>query len=148
MSARACSVTHLCLTLCDPMDCRPLGSSVHGIFQASILEWVAISYSRGSYHSKDWTPITSVSCIVWGEFTALKFFLKFLQNILMRTTLAYGAFLVAQMVNNLPAMWETQVHETYSPWGSHKIGHNWVNKHTSLQFPGLFHGNLKNNTEL
>ena len=36
------------LTLCDPTDCSPPGSSVHGIFQARILEWVAISYSRGS----------------------------------------------------------------------------------------------------
>ena len=37
-----------CLTLCNPMDCSPLGSSVHGILQARILEWVAISSSRGS----------------------------------------------------------------------------------------------------
>ena len=37
-----------CLTLCDPMDCSLPGSSVHGIFQARILEWVAISFSRGS----------------------------------------------------------------------------------------------------
>ena len=37
-----------CLTLCDPLDYSPPGSSVHGIFQARILEWVAISYSRGS----------------------------------------------------------------------------------------------------
>ena len=37
-----------CLTLCDPMDCSPPGSSVHGIFQAKILKWVAISFSRGS----------------------------------------------------------------------------------------------------
>ena len=36
-----------CLTLCDSMDCRPPGSSVHGISQARILEWVAISFSRG-----------------------------------------------------------------------------------------------------
>ena len=35
-------------TLCDPMDCSPTGSSVHGIFQANILEWVAVSSSRGS----------------------------------------------------------------------------------------------------
>ena len=44
----ACSVTKLCLTLCDPMDCSPLGSSVHWITQARILEWVVISFSRGS----------------------------------------------------------------------------------------------------
>ena len=37
-----------CLTLCDPVDCSPPGSSVHGILQARILEWVAISFSRGS----------------------------------------------------------------------------------------------------
>ena len=35
-----------CPTLCDPMDCSPPGSSVHGIFQARILEWVAIAFSR------------------------------------------------------------------------------------------------------
>ena len=38
------SVTQLCLILCDRMDCNPPGSSVHGILQASILEWVAILY--------------------------------------------------------------------------------------------------------
>ena len=37
-----------CLTLCDPVDCIPPGSYVHGIYQARILEWVAISFSRGS----------------------------------------------------------------------------------------------------
>ena len=40
-----CSVTLLCLTLCNPMDCSPPGTSVPGISQARILEWVAISYS-------------------------------------------------------------------------------------------------------
>ena len=39
-------VAQLCSTLCDPMDCSPPGSSVHGILQARILEWVAISFSR------------------------------------------------------------------------------------------------------
>ena len=43
-----CSVTQLCLSLCKPMDCSTPGSSVHGIFQTRILEWVAISYSRES----------------------------------------------------------------------------------------------------
>ena len=41
-------VAQLCLTLCDPMDCSPPGSSVHGILQARILEWIAIPFSRGS----------------------------------------------------------------------------------------------------
>ena len=42
------SVTQSCLTLCDPVDCSPPGSSVHGIFLARVLEWIVISYSRGS----------------------------------------------------------------------------------------------------
>ena len=41
-----CSIAKLCLTLCDPMDCSPLGFSVHGIFQARVLEWVAIAFSN------------------------------------------------------------------------------------------------------
>ena len=42
-------VTESCLTLCDPMDCNPPGSSVQGILQARILEWVAIPFSRESF---------------------------------------------------------------------------------------------------
>ena len=42
-------ISQSCLTLCDPMDCSPPGSSVHGILQARILEWVAISFSRGFF---------------------------------------------------------------------------------------------------
>ena len=41
-------VAQSCPTVCNPMDCSPPGSSVHGIFQARVLEWVAISFSRGS----------------------------------------------------------------------------------------------------
>ena len=48
---------------CDPMDCNPTGSSVHGILQARILEWVAISYSRGSSRPWDQAPILCISCI-------------------------------------------------------------------------------------
>ena len=46
-------VTQSCPTLCDPMDCSPPGSSVHGILQARILEWVATSFSRGSSRPRD-----------------------------------------------------------------------------------------------
>ena len=48
----------------DPMDCSLPGSSVYGISQARILEWVAISYSRGSSQPRDQTCISCVSCIV------------------------------------------------------------------------------------
>ena len=46
-------VAQLCPTLCDPVDYSPPGSSIHGIFQASILEWVAISFSRRSSQPRD-----------------------------------------------------------------------------------------------
>ena len=46
-------VAQSCPTLCDSMDCSPPGSSVPGIFQARILEWVAISFSRGSSKLRD-----------------------------------------------------------------------------------------------
>ena len=47
-------VTQLCPTLCDPMDCSPPGSSLHGIFQARILEWAAIPVSSPSKYSSMW----------------------------------------------------------------------------------------------
>ena len=56
----ACSVAKSCLTLCDPMDHSPPGSSVHGSSQARILEWVAISFSRGSSQSRDWTQVSYI----------------------------------------------------------------------------------------
>ena len=43
-----CPTLWVCPTLCDPVDCSPPGSSIHGILQARILEWFAISFSRGS----------------------------------------------------------------------------------------------------
>ena len=55
---RACLVTQSCPALCNPMDCSPPGSPVHGILQARILEWVAISFSTGSSQPRDhtWSP--------------------------------------------------------------------------------------------
>ena len=50
----------LCPTLCDSMDCSPPGSSVHGILQARILEWVAISSSRGTSRYRDQTPVSYI----------------------------------------------------------------------------------------
>ena len=51
-----------CPTLCDPMDCSLPGSSVHGILQARILEWVAMPSSRGSSRPRDRTQVSHVSC--------------------------------------------------------------------------------------
>ena len=59
-------VAQSCLTLCDPTDCSLPGFSVHGIFQARVLEWVAISFSKGSSWPRD---RTQVSCIAGRCFT-------------------------------------------------------------------------------
>ena len=50
-------VIQLCLTLCDPMDCNPPGSSVHANFQARILEWDVMPFSRGSSATRDQTQV-------------------------------------------------------------------------------------------
>ena len=55
-------VLQSCPTLCNPMDCSPPGSSVHGILQARILKWVAISFPSRSSLPKDRTGISYVSC--------------------------------------------------------------------------------------
>ena len=59
-------VAQSCPTLCDPMDCSLSGSSVHGIFQARVLEWVAIAFSQGSSQPRN---RTQVSCIAGRRFT-------------------------------------------------------------------------------
>ena len=59
-------VTQLSPTPCDPMVCSPPGSSVHGILQARILEWVAMPFSRGSSQPRDQTH---VSCTAGRFFT-------------------------------------------------------------------------------
>ena len=53
-------VAQSCLTLCDPMDCI-----VHGILQAGIMEWVALSFSRGSSQPRDWTQISRTAGRFW-----------------------------------------------------------------------------------
>ena len=69
-SSVQCSAKSLqsCPTLCNPMDCSPQGSSVHGILQARILEGVAVPSSRGSSQHRDLT------CVFWGSYIVGRFF--------------------------------------------------------------------------
>ena len=62
--------TQLCPTLCDPMDWSPPGSSVQGILQARILEWVAISFSRGSSQPRDWTWVSCIAGRFWATISS------------------------------------------------------------------------------
>ena len=63
MQGVVCVRAQSCLTLCNPKDCSPPDSSVHGIFQAITLEWVAVSYSRGSTPPRNQTHVSCISCI-------------------------------------------------------------------------------------
>ena len=60
-------VTQSCTTLCDPMGCSLPAFSVHGIFQARILEWVAISFSRRSSRPRDWTKVSHIVGYIFLE---------------------------------------------------------------------------------
>ena len=61
-----CEAAQSCLTLCIPLHCSPPGSSVHGVFQARLLEWAAMPSSKGSSRPRDWpkdrTQVSPVSC--------------------------------------------------------------------------------------
>ena len=58
-----CLAAQSCPTLWAPMGCSPPASSVHGIFQARMLEWAVISSFRGSSSLRDWTHLSYISCI-------------------------------------------------------------------------------------
>ena len=61
-----------CQTLCNPMGCSLPGSSVHGVLQARILEWVAISFSRGPYWPRDQTQMSCIGRqILYGRATGV-----------------------------------------------------------------------------
>ena len=66
LSTCCCLVTKFCLTLCNLMNCNPPHSSVHGILQARILEWIVISSSKESFRPRDGTQ---VSCVAGRFFT-------------------------------------------------------------------------------
>ena len=57
-------ITQSCQTLCNLMDYSPSGSSVHGILQARIVEWVAIPFSGGSSQPRDGTWISCITCLM------------------------------------------------------------------------------------
>ena len=85
------------LTLCEPRDCSPPSSSVHGISEARILEWVAISFSRGSSLPRDW------NCIPW----------------IGRLILYHWATSEAQSSRSIVVQWLSHVWPFGSPWLQH-----------------------------
>ena len=134
-------VTQSCPTLCDPVDCSPSGSSVHGILQARILEWVAISFSRGSSRPRNWTRISYVSCI--GRWVLYRW----------ATREAHG-FIYQNLSGKLPYfVWSEKWQPTpvflpgeshgrrslmgYSPWGRKESEMTQVTEHSTFNQPTL-----------
>ena len=85
-------VAQSCLTLCDPVDCSLPSSSVHGILQARILEWVAISFSRGSSQPRDrtWISCFSKCCATFWQLLA-SLSLQF-PSLTLKQLIAFGYF--------------------------------------------------------
>ena len=100
-------------TLCDPIDCSLPASFVCGIFQARVLEWVAISFSRRSSQPRDWTW---VSCIAGRRFTiwATREARESLNYVIISGDIIQHASLITQQVKNPPAIQETQETQVWS----------------------------------
>ena len=85
-------VAQSCQTLCEPMDCLPPSSFVHGILQARMLEWVAIPFSRRSSQFRDRTHISCVSCICrWILYPLSHLRKPFLDDTLVQSHSTMGA---------------------------------------------------------
>ena len=120
-------VAQLCPTLCDPTDCSPPGSSVHGILQARMPEWVAISFSRGSSQPRDQTalqaelyPLSHQGRVPSLNQGTLPYCLRLclwhnvnwhsaLWTSLIKLYFTLWASLVAQLVENRRTVWENWV---------------------------------------
>ena len=90
----------LCLTLCNPMDYNLPGSSVHGILQARILEWVAMPSSRGSSRPRDWT---CESCVAGRFFTAETKVMK--KQIIIKITYSLLDPVPGLLLIHFPTVW-------------------------------------------
>ena len=110
LHVHVCQVAQSCPTFCGPMGCSPPGSSVHGILQARILEWVAISCSRGSSQPQDQTHISCIGRRVlyyWATWEALFSFPKSLVKGICRYTAPFIQHLGSNShwMNSFNLMW-------------------------------------------
>ena len=153
-------VAQSCLTLCNPMDCSPPGSSVHGIFQARTLEWVAISFSRRSSRPRDWTRISCVSCIGrkilyhWATWEAHNNMDRFCKHYTeenkpdTKSTCSFGPIYIkfsekAMAPHSSTLAWKipwTEEPARLQSMGSLWVGHDWV---TSLSLFTFMHWRRK-----
>ena len=106
------------LTLCDPMGCSPPSSSIHGIFQARILEWVAVSFFRGSSWPRSWTW---VFCIAGRLFTVWA--IRGFQGVLTIKATTRTKFLSLICLFHLFHTMPHIIHVSQSPWNHWSLSH-------------------------
>ena len=104
-------VTQSCLTFCNPMDCSPLGSSVHGILQARILEWV--DFSKGSSWSRDWTWVSCIAGVRFTVWTRIQVLLTSSTDILIQAIANFHHYLFNSLLTHLPCS------SVFSQYSSH-----------------------------
>ena len=118
-----------CTTLCDPMDCSPPGSSAHGIFQARLLEWVAISFSRGSSQPRDRTRVSRTAgkrFTIWAtrDFCILLYKTAILLNVCKQ----HGILEKETATHSSVLAWRTPWTEKpgrLQSMGWHRVRHDW-----------------------
>ena len=113
----------LCLTLCDPIDCSPLSSSVHRILLARIVEWIAITFSRGSSQPRDWTQVPCTTGRFFTIWATREVHRKVIFNLLIPSILqgksVFG--ILTALLLQCSALLMTVTSEEISkdhPWGS------------------------------
>ena len=130
-------IAQSCLTICNHLDSSPPGSSVHGLFLARILQWVAIPCFRGSFQPRDQSWVSHIAskqvlyCLSQGSVSALGEPSSVVIQLGLLFKLYFWASLIAQLVKNPPAMQETWI-RTLGWEGPLKKG-----KHHPLQYSGL-----------
>ena len=130
-------VTQLYLTLCDPMDHNPPGSSVHGISQARILEWVVISFSRRSSRPRGQTW---VSCIVGRFFTIWATqSIKCANNSTYFIQLLVAAAVIVTVVFKSPDLQTSEADGLWGPSGSETLTILWL---CDRKIRGMYYSNI------
>ena len=110
-----------CPTLCDPVDCSPPGSSLRGILQARILEWVAISFSRRSSQPRDRTQVSRTAggrFIIWATVSEiLTYFFQVYSPLLISSfsDISFCLFILIDGINTL-ATWCEELTHWKRPW--------------------------------
>ena len=126
-------VSQLCPTLCNPMDCSLPGSSVHGIFQARLLEWAAIAFSRGCSQPRDRIQVSCTAdrrLTIWATREALKMWYIYIMDNYSAIERNEIPFAATQMNGEIIMLSEVSQRKTNIIWYhlcmESKIWHKWT----------------------